>query len=97
MCLIAVLNRWCFQAFPVRRDLSPPSPEGRRETRGAQASQNPAALLLVLAPRFVLLLLSTDCILCAKCEPEIALGDDTYASFQRITEDATVLYTGVLA
>ena len=29
------------------------------------------------------------CILCAACEPEIALGDDTFASFQRATEDAT--------
>ena len=37
------------------------------------------------------------CILCAACEPEIALGDDTFASFQRATEDATTLYTGVLA
>ena len=37
------------------------------------------------------------CILCAACEPEIALGDDTFASFQRVTEDPTTLYTGVLA
>ena len=38
-----------------------------------------------------------NCILCAACEPEIMLGDDTYASFQRATEDPTQLYTGVLA
>ena len=37
------------------------------------------------------------CILCAACEPEIALGDDTFASFQRATEDPATLYTGVLA
>ena len=37
------------------------------------------------------------CILCAACEPEIALGDDTFASFQRSTEDPSALYTGVLA
>ena len=37
------------------------------------------------------------CILCAACEPEIALGDDTFASFQRVSEDPTQLYTGVLA
>ena len=37
------------------------------------------------------------CILCAACQPEIMLGDDTFASFQRVTEDASVLYTGVLA
>ena len=36
------------------------------------------------------------CILCAACDkPEIMLGDDTYASFQRATEDERVLYTGV--
>ena len=38
-----------------------------------------------------------NCILCASCVPEIMLGDDTYASFQRATEDPTVLYSGVLA
>jgi hypothetical protein len=37
------------------------------------------------------------CILCASCSPEIMLGDDTYASFQRTTEDPSTLYTGVLA
>jgi len=39
---------------------------------------------------------SNHCVLCAACVPEILLGDDTYASFQRVTEDPTVLYTGVL-
>lgn len=38
-----------------------------------------------------------NCILCTSCVPEIMLGDDTYASFQRATEDPTTLYTGVLA
>ena len=37
------------------------------------------------------------CILCAACNPEIALGDDTFSSFQRATEDPAVLYTGTLA
>ena len=40
----------------------------------------------------------SNCILCASCDhPEIMLGDDTYASFQRSDEDATRLRTGVLA
>ena len=40
----------------------------------------------------------SNCILCASCDnPEIMLGDDTYASFQRVTEDESVLRTGVLA
>lgn len=39
----------------------------------------------------------SSCITCRTCEPEIMLGDDTYASFQRTTEDATTLYQGVLA
>jgi hypothetical protein len=38
-----------------------------------------------------------NCILCAACVPEIMLGDDSYASFQRISEDPAVLYTGTLA
>ena len=39
-----------------------------------------------------------NCILCASCDsPEIMLGDDTYASFQRVSEDESVLRTGVLA
>ena len=37
------------------------------------------------------------CLICASCVPEIMLGDDTYASFQRVTEDAATLYTGILA
>jgi hypothetical protein len=37
----------------------------------------------------------SNCILCAACVPEIMLGDDTYASFQRSTEDPSVLYSGV--
>ena len=37
------------------------------------------------------------CSLCAACEPEIALGDDTFASFQRVSEDPSTLYTGILA
>ena len=36
------------------------------------------------------------CILCSACVPEIMLGDDTYASFERATEDPAVLYTGTL-
>ena len=40
----------------------------------------------------------SNCILCASCDnPEIMLGDDTYASFQKVTEDESVLRTGVLA
>ena len=38
-----------------------------------------------------------NCILCARCVPEVMLGDDTFASFQRISEDPSTLYTGVLA
>ena len=37
------------------------------------------------------------CVLCDSCWPEILLGDDTFASFQRVSEDATVKYEGVLA
>jgi hypothetical protein len=38
------------------------------------------------------------CILCESCQPEILLGDDTFASFQRVTEEPTTLYdAGVLA
>ena len=36
------------------------------------------------------------CVVCAACEPQILLGDDTFASFERVTEDPTVLYEGVL-
>jgi len=39
----------------------------------------------------------SSCILCATCQPEIMLGDDTYASFQRADMDVATLYTGVLA
>ena len=38
-----------------------------------------------------------NCLICSACVPEIMLGDDTYASFERSTEDPTKLYTGVLA
>ena len=38
-----------------------------------------------------------NCIICATCVPEIMLGDDTYASFERSTEDPTKQYVGVLA
>jgi len=37
-----------------------------------------------------------NCILCAACVPEIALGDDTYASFEHVSEDPATLYTGNL-
>lgn len=37
------------------------------------------------------------CILCSACVPEIMLGDDTFASFERATEDPAVMFTGVLA
>ena len=37
------------------------------------------------------------CITCATCVPEVLLGDDTWASFQRTTEDPATLYTPVLA
>ena len=36
------------------------------------------------------------CIICASCSPEVMLGDDTWASFQRVSEDASTLYTGAL-
>ena len=37
------------------------------------------------------------CVLCESCEPEILLGDDTFASFQRVAVDPSVLYEGKLA
>ena len=37
-----------------------------------------------------------NCLLCASCTPEIMLGDDTFASFQRAEEDPRKAYTGVL-
>ena len=33
-----------------------------------------------------------ECILCAACVPEIMIGDDSFASFERGTEDPAVLY-----
>jgi len=35
-----------------------------------------------------------NCLLCARCVPEIMLGDDTFASFERATEDPSILFTG---
>ena len=38
-----------------------------------------------------------NCIICSECVAEIALGDDTYASFEKATEDPAKLYSGLLA
>ena len=37
-----------------------------------------------------------NCLICAACVPEVMLGDDTFASFARASEDPATLYTGRL-
>ncbi len=64
-------------------------PDRRRFVRSLTDADSNRASSLV--PRPV-----AGCVLCASCVPEILLGDDTWASFQRVTEDPAALYTGVL-
>ena len=36
-----------------------------------------------------------NCMLCNACNPEIPIGDGSWSSFERVSQDPTILYTGV--